>query len=131
MFWVLNCLFSFGVPLFSFNIRIHSRCFEGIKKFLKRFDILLSNQFTFYVILLTHQYFLQKIFGVIRYHFFLFKKNRVLLTHIIFKLPLILNVTNIKMDSWTYSILTRIISVRITYQLHVLINELIVDPYSR
>lgn len=63
--------------------------------------------------------------------FFSFKKNGVLLTHIIFKLPLILNVTNIKMDSWTYSILMCIISIRITYQLHVLINELIVDPYSR
>lgn len=62
--------------------------------------------------------------------FFHLKKNRVLLTHIIFKLQLILNVTNIKMDSWTYSILMRIILIRITYQLHVLINELIVDPYS-
>lgn len=38
--------------------------------------------------------------------FFHLKKNRVLLTHIIFKLQLILNVTNIKMDSWTYSILS-------------------------
>lgn len=104
-FWIV-CL-ALEYFFFSFNLRILSRCFEGIKKFLKRFDILLSKQFTFYVILLTHQYSLQKIVGVIRYHFFFsFKKNRVLLTHIIFKLPLILNVTNIKMDSWTYSILS-------------------------
>lgn len=75
--------------------------------------------------------FYKKYLGSFDIIFFSFKKNRVLLTHIIFKLPLVLNVTNIKMDSWTYSILTRIISIRITYQLHVLIDELIVDPYSR
>lgn len=70
----------------------------------------------YFVILLTHQYSSQKknvcmeSFNI----FFSLQKESCIVDHLKKKL-IFFYVTNIKMDNWSYSMLTRIISIRITY----------------